>query len=119
MQKDYRWINRNSINFAYEKFVRDRTYFDGPIRDMETATVRSEDDKNIGGRPKGATMKSKRDMKVALREALNEISTSYKKEIDIARTLGFQAVKKGCLDKIIEQKKKEFSIPDGIEIKKG
>ena len=119
MHEDYRWINRNSINFAYEKFVKDRTYFDGPIRDKERAPVRSEDEKNTGGRPKGTTIKAKRDMKVALREALNEISTSYQREIDIARTLGFQAVKKGCLDKIIEQKKKEFGIPDGFEIKKG
>ena len=67
--------------------------------------------------PKGATSGAKRNLKITLRDALNEIAVEYQKEMNTAKSLGFQA-KKGCLEDLIIQKKAEFSISEDIIIKK-
>ena len=112
MKKDYPWLNRNVINFSYEKFLTNREYFKYPVV-RAPRVVDNGGETNKGGRPKGATSEAKRNLKITFRDALNEIAVEYQKEMNTAKSLGFQA-KKGCLEDLIIQKKAEFSISDDV-----
>ena len=57
-------------------------------------------------------------MKVALKDALNDIAVEYQKEKEIAKTLGL-TVKRGCLEELISQKRAEYGIPADTKIFKG
>ena len=104
------------INFSYEKFLTNTECFKYPV-ERAPRVVDNGGETNKGGRPKGATSEAKRNLKITLHDALNEIAVEYQKEMNTAKSLGFQA-KKGCLEDLIIQKKAEFSISEDIIIKK-
>ena len=113
MSKDYPWLNRNVINFSYEKYIRNKKCFD-PVGISGSSAVVSA--KN--GRPKGTTDRAKHELKVALRDALNAIAVEFEKEKNIAKALG-PTMKRGCLEELISQKRAEYGIPADIKIFKG
>ena len=122
MSGEFPWLNPDKINYHYQTWTKQKTLSESE-NDVNTGTVDKNfasnsiithiprsDDRNKGGRPKGTTNVTKKQVADSVTAALNEITKEYKKK----KSEG--PMKKGVLASIIASVKRKRSLPDDVSI---
>jgi len=116
MKSDHPWVDRHSIRYAYEKYVYGLNVARLQAeRDSDAAAVAAAAGLNPGGRPKGSTLVSRREMELRLLKTKNEIAFEYSNALNDAKALGC-SVRKGFMSQLIREKKIANGIAADIKI---
>jgi hypothetical protein len=94
----------------------DMSSLSSPLNDDEETLENSQSPPSAAGRPKGSTREKKRLHSMAFRACMNAIVEVYAKEVSCKKKEG-KRVQKGYLDRLINEKKHEFSVEDQISKK--
>ena len=111
MKSDHPWVDRHSIRYAYKKYIC--SLIEARLqaeRDSAAAAV-AVASQNPGGRPKGSTKLSRRELELQLLKTKTEIASEYSNALHDAKALGC-SVRKGFMSQLIREKK----IANGIAV---
>ena len=111
MKSDHPWVDCHSIRYAYEKYIC--SLIEARLqaeRDSAAAAVATAS-QNPGGRRKGSTKLSRRELELRLLKMKNDIAFEYSNALHDAKALGC-SVRKGFMSQLICEKK----IANGIAV---